>query len=893
MASVSILVVEDENIVAKDIVNRLRTLGYDVVASVSSGEEAIRTTADKHPDMVLMDIMLKGEMDGIQAAHEILARFATPVVYLTAYADEKTLQRAKVTEAFGYLLKPFEERELHITIEMALYKHKMEQRLRESEEQYRLLTETSRDIILSVDLEGRVAFVNRAGQEILGYQEEEMRGRAITDFAAGQEIASLEEHRVSQQLKDQSVQRYETVLISKATRRIPIEVSSAAILRDGETVGMLISARDITKRKEAEERLRESNLLNESLLATIPFGMDIVDERGTILYVNDNMEAIFGTAKRGEKCWEVYRMDKRQCPTCPLRKGVEIGKTDIQEIDGAWGERIFQVSHTGMLYQGKRVMLEIFQDVTERRRTEDALRRSEERFRGLTESTSDWIWEVDADGRYTYASPRVRTLLGYEPEEVIGRTAFDFMTEQEVTRVRSVFEKARSEATPIISLENQNRRKDGTLVVVETSAVPIRESDNRVIGFRGIDRDVTDRKRLEEQLHQAQKMESLGTLASGIAHDFNNVLNNVLGFAMQLKKYTHDQAKVKKYSETIEKSASRGAQLASQLLSFARMSKRENFATNLQHVIAEVVAACSESFPPNVIIEQDVDPELRPVLGDHGELYQVLLNLCINARDATAARLDGSPGGVVRIEARNAMVGEDINAQLFAAPGKECVELKVVDNGTGIPKDIREKIFDPFFTTKERGRGTGLGLSIVYNIVRSHQGSIVVDSEPGLGSAFRIFLPSVTDKPASTPVEEQEALKTGDQQLILLVDDETAMQELGRELLEEQGYRVIVANDGLEALQIYKARGKEIALVVLDLVMPGMDGGQAFVEMKEINPKLKAFFCTGYISDQMMENLLAGENLRALSKPFKPGDFLRMVHDVLESDQSTGTSFAG
>jgi CheY-like chemotaxis protein len=256
----------------------------------------------------------------------------------------------------------------------------------------------------------------------------------------------------------------------------------------------------------------------------------------------------------------------------------------------------------------------------------------------------------------------------------------------------------------------------------------------------------------------------------------------------------------------------------------------------------------------------------------------------VNARDAICARPDAT--GLLTIEARNATIGKDVSPHLFAAPGSRCVELKVSDTGVGIPEKIRDKIFDPFFTTKDRGRGTGLGLSIVYNIVRSHQGAIMLESVEGMGSTFRVFLPAIPEEPVEDRRGEAPAVAGTRKQNVLLVDDEPAMQELGRELLEDGGYDVTIAANGLEALEIYREQHDRIDLVVLDLVMPGMDGGQTYSEMKKIDKDLKAFFCSGYISDQVFAGMLEDKKLPRIEKPFRPADFLKTVRDVIGPDSS-------
>jgi len=424
-------------------------------------------------------------------------------------------------------------------------------------------------------------------------------------------------------------------------------------------------------------------------------------------------------------------------------------------------------------------------------------------------------------------------------------------------------------------------RPDGTLIHVVENTIAKRDKDGAVVEYKGYMFDNTERRKLEEQLRQSHKMESIGTLASGIAHDFNNILNNVIGFVLQIKKHVHDPEKVLRYSQTIEKSAKRGADLSSQLLSFARKGRRESVPVNVSQLIDEVVSLSRETFPRTLTVEKRVEQPQLHVLGDHGELYQVFLNLCVNARDAIVSR--GGPGGLIQITARAAKVGENISPYMLPLHGVDFVEVQVTDDGTGIPSAIREKIFDPFFTTKERGHGTGLGLSVVYTVVRNHHGTILVEGEEGKGATFRIFLP------AAAPMEhskdeglEAVEIRTGQNELVMIVDDEESMQELGRELLEEEGYKVLVAGDGTQALEMYRNQHRDIDLVILDLVMPGMDGGQTYLELKKVNPYLKALFCTGFMPDQVISALLEEQKLLAVQKPFHPDAFLQTVRRVLD-----------
>ncbi len=635
MAKTPILVVEDEYIVGKDVESRLINLGYDVTAVVGSGEEAVVQVQQRVPDLVLMDILLKGAMDGIAAAEEIRALADIPIVFLTAFADLQTLRRAQVTDAFGYLLKPFEERELQITIEMALYKHRMESRLRENEKRYR-------------------------------------------DF------------------------------------------------------------------------FEEALTANYSALAD-----------GTIVDCNEAFTRILRFPSKAE----------------------------------ATGANLHS------LYPDQRSLTQFLEHLT-------------------------------ASRRLTY----------YEKE------------------LRSV---------------------DGRRVHVIENAIGTFDGDGRLERYKGYMFDDTVRKRLEEQLQQSHKMESVGTMASGIAHDFNNIINNVLGFATQLTKHVHDPVKVLKYAQTIEKSATRGAELSAQLLSFARVGQRENRPLNVRQVVDEVVALCTETFPRSLTIAKRVEPDIRMVLGDHGGIYQVLLNLCVNARDAIAAK-DEQAMGVISVEARNIVAGSDVSAQLIGGEGTPCVELRVSDDGAGIPREIRDRIFDPFFTTKERGRGTGLGLSVVYSIVRNHHGVLFVESDEGKGSIFRVVLPSIDQPPEVQQVPDSLTAARGQNELILVVDDEESMQDLARDLLEDAGYRVITAGSGFEAIDMFRERKDEVDLVILDLVMSGLDGGQTYLAMKRIKPGVKAFFCTGFMPDEMIASLLEKDGLQTLQKPFQPATFVKAVRETID-----------
>ncbi|HCV42193.1 MAG TPA: hypothetical protein DGH68_01825 [Bacteroidetes bacterium] len=997
-----IVIVEDENITALDIRSRLQGLGYQVLATASSGGEALEKVAEFRPDLVLMDIVLKGSMDGVQAAGMIRSQHNIPVVYLTAFSDNDTLQRARVTEPFGYVLKPFEERDLHSTIEMALYKHRMEEKQRASEERYRMFSELASDYVYSASVKGdaiETEWVAGGFQRVTGFTLEEVRTRGGWLSVLHPDDAPGVLEGVQRALKDSGGEfEYRITTKTGETRWLHDYIRPVLDAQQRKVIGIVGGARDITERKRAEEALRETNAFSESLLRTMPLGIEIVDEQGRILFVSKAMRDLVGEDPVGRTCWTVYKDDKQQCHDCVLKRGITFDGVETIESCSVLGGRTFLISHVGMMYHGKKAMLEVFHDITHRQQAEKALRQSETQYRLLFLENPYPIWVYDRETlRFLAVNNAAVRHYGYSRDEFLSMTLNDLRPSQgadallkktladetgvddagvwkhrkkdgsiafveatmrtteflgrdaaivvvnDITSRRQSEEKISmfghaigsiGEALSITDLSNRilfvndaflktygyteqevvgksisivrppnapppdlptilartlqggwqgeliNRRKDGTEFPISLSTSVVYDDKGRAIALVSVAQDVSQQKQLEHQVRQSQKMESMGTMVGGISHDFNNILNNILGFVYQLRKYSNDPEKIAKYVDTIEKSATRGADLANQLLSIVRKKKRDDELVNINTLVDEVIALMRETFPKNITLEKTLPSQPLTTLGNHGELYQAVLNLCLNARDAMP------DGGILTLDVVESVVqGEVPHAVVSSsfAPGQKCMKIQVRDTGIGIAKPILDKIFDPFFTTKDRGKGTGLGLSVVYSIVKNHKGTIAVDTEEGRGSAFSVYLPIAEASKAERIDEEANVLPESSVGYILLVDDEAPMLELGKELLEDQGYKVMVARDGMEALQIYRERWKEIALVVLDLVMPKLDGGQTFLEMKKSNPAIKAFFCTGYSSDQVISSLLSEESLCALQKPFKPMEFMKMVKGVLST----------
>ncbi len=622
---IKIAIIEDEILVAYDIAEKLKSFGYDVPVTGLSGEEAIKIVQEHQPDLVLMDIILNGEMTGIEAAQYIKDHYNTGIVYLTAHTDKNTLEKAKLTEPLAYLVKPFEERELHATIEMALYKSKMESKLRESEKRYREFFEN--------DLTG--------------------------DFIA---------------LKD-----------------------------------------------------------------------------GTIIDCNLAFVQIFGFSNKEQA------LEHNLCELFP-------DENDFKKY-----------------------------------------------LQKLEQNDSFIMYEHDL---FTIDKKPVSVI-----ENVLA--TFDAM---------------------------------GTLQ-----------------SLRGYIFNITDRKKLQEQIIQTQKMESINTLASGIAHDFNNILCSIVGRIALIKMNLPEKHPIFQHIDVIENNATHGTQLVEQLVTFARGEKLEAMPVNLNNIIEKALQIIKPTFPKNIEINNIFDNSLPNILGDANQLQQIIINLCINARDAMNGK------GKLYIETGFKMLSaEDLSTYPKATPGGYAI-LSIRDTGEGINPQILNNIFEPFFTTKEGGKGSGLGLSVVYSIVKNHDGFIEVQSTLNQGTIFTIFLPMLIENKISKPYQ-------GNNEFILLVDDDEIIRNMASEILTKGGYQIITADNGEEALKIYKSKMDKIKLVIMDLLMPKLGGYGTFMKLQALNPDIKVILSSGILQSVKEAEISKSGVKGFIHKPYKYNELLTKVKRCLNDD---------
>ena len=642
----TVLVVEDEVLLAMELESRLTRLGYQVVSIVDTGEKAIQHAEIYQPGLILMDIRLKGQMDGIEAADVIRRRMDIPIVYLASHSDAGTLSLAPDTVPFGYVLKPHEERELFIAMEVARQRHALEKRLRENEKRYIATLSSIGDGVAATDAEGRITFMNAIAEDLTGWKLEEVQGESIERVFApiDEDGGNTLENPVRRALHERQILQLtgHALLNSREQEPIPIDHSAAPIITDSdEVIGAVVAFRDVSQRLQAEDALRIA----------------------------------------------------------------------------------------------------------------------------------------------------------------------------------------------------------------------------------------------KDELHRAQRLESLGRLSGGVAHDFNNLLTVINGYCSLLLDDNQLDAKSQDLVKRISSAGESAAKLTNQLLAFGRGQLLKAERIDLNEIVREMHSLLLRVIGENIQIELNLDPVIGQVIADPAQVEQIIINLVTNARDAME---DG--GRVVLETSKVYLTKEDARSRKEIKPGRY-VRLAVTDFGMGFDETVRDRLFEPFFSTKEKGRGTGLGLATVYGIVKQSGGYIYASSIPGEGATFEVFLPSALKRSAEKPavISVSFPLKGGSE-TILLVEDEESVRAFSATLLRRLGYRVVEALHGEDALQIASDLDDEIHLLMTDVVMPGMGGREVAEQLKISRPGLRVLYLSGYTSDQTLRHGIFEGEVAFLQKPFTVATLANKVRDTLEAE---------
>ena len=496
----------------------------------------------------------------------------------------------------------------------------------------------------------------------------------------------------------------------------------------------------------------------------------------------------------------------------------------------------------------------------------------EAQFRALSENAPDIIYTINTNGIFSYVNPEWERILGHTKEEVIGKYFLDFVKKKDIDHFKKIFEEIYNGKDHSGNIEFTILHKDGTERLFTLSGAPNLDGDGKIIGIVGIIKDVSEQKKLESQLLHAQKMEAIGSLAGGIAHDFNNLLTGIQGYT-SLMSFDMDAChplydKIKGIEDQVRSCA----QLTKQLLGFARGGKYEVNVSNINDIIDKTSTMFGRT-KKEIKIYRKCEEDVWAVEIDRGQIEQVLLNLYVNAWQAMPG------GGSLSLETANIILDEEYVKPFSVNPGKY-VKLAVTDTGIGMDEKTKKRIFEPFFTTKELGRGTGLGLASAYGIIKGHNGIIDVASKKGYGSTFTIYLPA-SDKDIIKEVEVTDDLIRGEG-TILLIDDEDVIIDVGRESLEILGYDVLTAKSGHEAIEIFKTKNGKVDLVILDMIMPGMNGMETFDILKSMKPNIKVIISSGYGAETHSEKIMERGCSGFIQKPYGLTDLSRKVKEVID-----------
>ena len=761
-------------------------------------------------------------------------------------------------------------------LETEKHKTRIEEQMREAErrdEAYRTLVDNTLQALV-IWRDRRFLFVNSVFEQMTGYRAEEvlrMTPEEVRDLIHPDDREVVWERGARRLDGHDEPERYEFRLLCKDGSVKWVEAFT--VLTDfGGQPAIQQAGIDITERKLAEQALRDSEEKYRTMADNISDVVWTMDMEGHFTYVSPSAEHILGYAVE-----EVYRLDPARVvePNALERLGRLIDEAIQRVADGGdpWvthnpqefdhyhkDGRMITCEMSVMLMQDDKGnptgVIGVTRDVTERKRAEEALRESEEKYRTMAESISDMVWMMDMEGRVTYCNRATKNLLGYEPDELVGLRLAGFLTDQARDRARrgiqdSIERSRAGQVDPQVPREYDHVHKDGTVVPCEVVSKLLVDNTGTPVGLVGVSRDIRERKRaeaekrrFEAQVQQAQKLESLGILAGGIAHDFNNLLVGILGNADLALEELPVGSSARAYLHQINLSAKRAADLARQMLAYSGKGRFVIEEIDLNDLVLEMSHLIEASIAKNVTLAFNLAPALRAIEGDATQIRQVMMNLITNAAESI-----GSHKGVVTIstferaldgrELEHSYLDEHVSAGPYA-----CIEVR--DTGCGMSKETQHRMFDPFFTTKFTGRG--LGLSAVLGIVRGHRSAIEVESVVDEGTVVRIYFPALEMPAQSARRHESRASKPGwrGSGKVLVVDDEATVLMVAQRILEHLGFDVLLAENGQQAIEILKEDADSVNMVLLDLTMPQMGGEETYAALRQIRSDVPIMLSSGY-----------------------------------------------
>jgi PAS domain S-box-containing protein len=772
------------------------------------------------------------------------------------------------------------------TYEDITERKRAERALQERTAYLNTLIENNPLAIVTVDVQGRIKLCNPAFERLFLYPQQEIEGANLDELVAPPE--SIPE------AKEFTKQSLSGISVHAASRRrrkdgslVDVDLYGVPLVMQGEIVGEFALYQDISTRMQAEAALIEERHLLRTLMDNVPDVIYFKDRESRFTRINKALAKMFGlndpAQANGKTDFDFFTDEHAEQAFADEQEIIRTGQPVLaKEEKETWPDgRETWVSTTKMpLRDAKGNIIGTFgisHDITARKRAEEALRASEEHFRSFIKNLPVGVYRTTPDGRVLMANPALLRMLGYDSLQELASRNLEGVS-FEAGYPRSEFREQIERQGEVRGLEAAWKRRDGSVVFVRESAKAIRADHGRVLHYDGTIEDITERRRLEEQFRQAQKMEAVGRLAAGVAHDFNNLLTVVIGYSDLLLKRLPASDRLRPSAEEIKKAGEQAALLTRQLLAFSRAQvlqpqilDLDSLLTNAQQILERVIGE-------DIELVTHLPPGLGHVKADPGQIEQVILNLAVNARDAMPQ------GGWLALEAANVELDSTYARGHGGVLPGHYVMVAMSDNGIGMDAETQARIFEPFFTTKEQGKGTGLGLSMVYGIVKQSGGSISVYSEPGKGTTFKVYLPRVDQTvevmaPGELGIEEPSQ----GSETILLVEDEEAVRSLAREVLESRGYHVLEAEGAIEALEVGKRHKDRIHLLLTDVVMPQMNGRELAKRLAPLHPETKVLYMSGYAENAIVHDGLLDQGTALLQKPFTADGLAHKLREVLES----------
>ncbi len=755
------------------------------------------------------------------------------------------------------------------------------------ENSLKAIFETFDDIHYQTDPEGIVTMISPSVFRLSGWTPDEIVGQPVTKVYDDPDTRQLLLKAVLEQgfLKD-----YELRLVKKDGTKSWVSLA-AHLVRDpdGRICGVAGSLRDISQRKKMEQDLKESEekfrILTESSPAAI-----MLYQNNKWVYVNNAATEITGFSMeefRSMDFWDIVHPDDkamiRERGMRRQRNQDAVTRYEFKIITKAGQVKWLYLSGATTLLGGKPAGIISVHDINDRVLAEDSLKKSEERFRTILDDMEVGYLEVDLEGKLTFYNEAFQRIFGYTRNGRLNTDSEACTPEQDIAgKIYDAYNRMFRTGFPLQSFEWEINQEDGAKRTFELSASLLKDKDDQPSGFRGIVRDITERRqteeereRLQNQLNQVQKLDSVGRLAGGVAHDFNNMLGVILGRTEIGLMHAEPGHPLYRDLTEIRKAAERSSDLTRQLLAFARKQTVAPKIIDLNTMVESMLKMLQRLIGEDIDLAWLPTANLPKVKMDPSQLDQILANLCVNARDAIESV------GKVTIETDTADIDEAQSACIMGIPAGQYVVLSVSDNGCGMDKDVQEKLFEPFFTTKRNGLGTGLGLATVYGIVVQNNGFIDVYSEPGLGSLFKIFFPAHLG-PSDKTADEEAGKTNGGAETVLLVEDESMIREMTVMMLEYLGYKVFSASRPSEALDLIKNQTEGFHLLLTDVVMPEMNGRDLAAQLLKTHPGLKCLFMSGYTADVIAHHGVLDQGVNFIQKPFALKDLAARIRMTLD-----------